>query len=551
MSLAALILFVPSCENEKDIQRLDLGTNTLAFKAKGVQTRSDLNRKIKGAILSFGTDDFGNQLVLEETIETLNYDFTPMTKGTPAFTDNLTTVFGGSFNAIGYNMEGKNVLGDASFRWSDETKVWSHDYGQDPWKDCSDENKTLYFFARMPENPTGASNWIYNVNEGECGSISFDYVTPETASAQQDILFSSRALKKSEYDKTKGADLLFHHALTGVKFALGNTNSTNPEGTRTFITNVKFTNLVKEAKCTVTPVQENGGYTDVEDVYSSANASVWDFENSKIGNFEQSFEKETLVNLTGKNLEKGGAQNINDENASMTFWFIPQVVDQNVKLSVTFYVQRGNDDGEEITREIEFGKLVNGVEWKAGQLRTYTLKPNDVGIDIDDKITETTKTNVKVTNTGNVAQYVRATIIANWVGSVDGEEQVVLGYTSATDDTFLEPWALNTNGTGANYGTFTSLPKSGWVYNAKDGFYYYTTAIGIDQAATNTLFDSYEVTDTPKVWRLNPETLTREEITGIHLVMDIAVQAIEAKFNPSTGETLTYKDCWEECGAEF
>ena len=57
-------------------------------------------------------------------------------------------------------------------------------------------------------------------------------------------------------------------------------------------------------------------------------------------------------------------------------------------MEVTFRVKTGDTpDGQEITHEIDFGKLLNedrdsNVEWKAGQLRTYTLKPLDVDVDI-------------------------------------------------------------------------------------------------------------------------------------------------------------------------
>ena len=87
-------------------------------------------------------------------------------------------------------------------------------------------------------------------------TISFNYQSPETGAAQQDILFAARSLSKAEHKTAlpNGASVLFNHALTGVKFRLGHNN----DGvTKTNISKVVFHGLINKGSCVVTPASEN------------------------------------------------------------------------------------------------------------------------------------------------------------------------------------------------------------------------------------------------------------------------------------------------------
>ena len=101
----------------------------------------------------------------------------------------------------------------------------------------------------------------------------------------------------------------------------------------------------------------------------------------------------------------------------------------------------------------------------------------------------------------------------------------------------MAPWALNAAGTSANYGTFSELPGAHWVY--RNGYYYYTEALDVNVAAATPIFASYASGTAPAIWKPGA---TRTQATGVHLQMDIVVQAVEA------GSATTYADAWAAAG---
>lgn len=540
-AIALLAGVVVSCEREKELQPTEIGDNGLAFSVNSVATRGETG-KMRGVTIPLGEDGVGNNYVLEESIETLGVGVQnePLTKGSPAFTDNVSDIYS-SLNAVAYAMDGTKLFGgDTKFEWNGNLYV--HDYPNiSPWTQCTDEDQTLYFFLRMPEilSEDVAKEWSYSVNDG---SIQFDYVTPGTGSEQQDVLVTSRPLKKAEYDKEKGAQVLFYHALTGVKFAIGNDNSGN---VKTYITNVKFNGLIKNGSCTVTPdgkIEQTTG--------DSKNVVVWNVEGSETGEFSQGFETTNVVDLKG-NLEKNGKNNLNDSDASMTFWFIPQTMNSGITLDFTFKV---GENGEEITRTINFGEVLAGVEWKAGQLRTYTLRANDVNIRIEDTVTETVKSGVTITNTGNVDAFIRAAIVGQWV---DKDGAPVFSFTDFTvqdkDKIILEidSWYNDQFGNGiGKFGVFNGLvgysnsmypteigeENADWV-KGNDGYYYYTKVVKPGQATGTKLFNTYTI-------KSKPEIRVAGDLQVVNFVMEISTQAISA--NKSDGGVYTsYTDAWE------
>ena len=172
-------------------------------------------------------------------------------------------------------------------------------------------------------------------------------------------------------------------------------------------------------------------------------------------------------------------------------------------------------------------------EWKAGQLRTFTLKPDTVDIDIRDKVSGFEKTDVVIRNTGNVDAFIRAMIVANWWGTAGTETGIAMGYTSEAHTAFVTPWE-RTSLTGDNYGgVFTSLPGTDWVLG-KDGYFYYKKAVKPGDPTGTPLFVKYSL-DTqahpvPEIWYLDGSL---KQYTGVNLRMEIPVQAIEAKADVS------------------
>ena len=529
---AAMILLLSACEREKENHGYKPGENEIAYRLGSISTRSadTVEQPSAKVRIPVGSDGHGHQFFLEETVTDLN---APITRGTPAYTENVATLYG--------KFASKSELGDANFTYNDP--YWSHSFGQDPWKD----NETLHFYMGMPVSMKAVPSGF--TGSGQTISFSYDGSKAPKAEDQQDIIFAYDAVTKEQY--SAGRNITFYHALTGVKFALGNENSTDPNGTKTYITSVKFSGLVDGGNCTVT-FGDDGKPTS------------WTWSNTTTGTeFSQTYTTDNIVDYTSGSFgdsfyKAGNTKNLNDVDATMTFWFVPQEMTDDVTLEVKFYIQAGTRTGAEITRTLKFGKELNGrysgnaekdgatvgnVKWEAGQLRTYTLKPNEVEVEVDDDISETKKENVVITNTGNVPQYVRATFVANWV---DGDGNVVYGYKSSdtSNNNMWDPWTVD----NSTYGTFVGLPGTDWIAG-DDGYYYYTTPIGIDQSSTYALFTSYTVGTVPVVYL--PETTNptkRYEVEGVHLVMEIVVQAVEARtiYDDSTGESrlMTYEEAW-------
>ena len=287
--------------------------------------------------------------------------------------------------------------------------------------------ESLYFYMRMPATmdgivtPEGGEPFKYGHVNGK-QAIGFRYKSPETASAQQDILFAARPLSKAEYEEALAnntyPDVLFHHALTGVKFA--NYFPNTDDNTKTVIKKVTFKNLINEGTCVVTPRKETSGYVDDKTGdYSSGDGStvVWSdtlrttdsiISEEYPAAFAEYNSQKLPEAFTGENADR----NLNDADATGTFWIIPQKLTANTTVEVEFqleYVQ--SRAPQKCTLTLNLGQLLKekNIEWKAGELRTYTLKPTVVDVEITDSmdVYKYKKSNVVIENTGNVDQYVR------------------------------------------------------------------------------------------------------------------------------------------------
>lgn len=583
LSLAAIIN--TACDNrEEEIGGdTELSSDVIAFSLKGISTRaevSSIETSDEVNIIPLGTDDQNNNFFLEESVIDLE---APVTRGTPVYTSNAMKVHG---NAIAtYAPAIQNDVFNVEY---DETKdVFMKAFGREIWPAGTEQNpSSLEFYMNWPVNPTGV-----NISSRTGGKITFTYESPVTAADQQDILFTYRNISKADYDANDGkADILFHHALTGVKFATKNT-----ESDAVVIKEVKFTGLKTKGTCIVTPTAENGAYVDIPANYSSAGAVAWTlgtdtktiesgkFPTNKADNVDVS---NILVDFTqgggsftnngsypASFAASGNTNNLNDGDATQTFWLIPQAMTNDIKLEITYTVKGGNEttDG---TWTIDFGKVLaaKNVKWEAGQLRTYTIKVDDVNVKIKDDVTVngtesdgytgSIKDNVVITNTGNTDAFIRAAIVGQWL---DEEGNPVFGFTDAvngnllkTVDSWYEDQFVNKNRV---QGTFLNLAGydqdneyNDWVYNTTDGYYYYKNVVppyneaNPSANATKALFTSYTVGEAPNT-----------EIAGIgkkiYFVLEIATQAISAKKQNTDnyqdeGGKAAWQLAWENASAQ-
>ena len=577
LSLASCVQDVT--DEGKDKATIDNDKNAIAFTlASQIETRSaDESAPVAGTTISLDEPVDGQIITLEETVATLDpiYREVPETRGTPVYTSNFFAMSGGSFKGLAYKVGQMSTpfIADGLFVWDDYFQKWVQYFEEDPWGDQTQ----LLFYARLAkDNPSGTASqavgvvynsyqYLYSETDGQ--SMTFSYRSPLKAEDQQDILYACRTIDKAQTHS--GIPILFYHALTGVKFATANDNG---GAVKTFIDKVEFTGLYGYGKCTVKPVMEGGQYVDAATDHSSATAVSWanvsfNGVNSATASYSQEFSETTVDYTSGSFASKGdypssfsaagsdaahpaNRNNLNDADASLTFWLVPQAMTDAVKLKVTFHIQRGDVVTEPVTAEIDFGHQLSGTVWKPGELRTYTLKTGDVDVVITDEVVDHVKSEVKITNVGNLPHYVRAMITAQWFGKdVNGNEGVAFGYLNQTapatgEDTMLQPWELGAMSggviTGDNYGgTFAGLPGTDWVL-ARDGFFYYKNAVPVNEETGSSLFRSYTLDQdrVPTVYYLDVNSYTRMAYSDVRLVMEIPVQAIEAK------EGVDWKAAW-------
>ena len=573
-----------SCQQEKSFNDLPpVGENSVVFTVKGgAGTRSDVAPEARhGIVIPLETED-GSRFVLEETVTSLDALLSE-TRGTPAYTENLGTLYANNLSV--YAAEG--TFGTATYENMESSLYprkdasqgdgwrYQHNYNGDPWP----ESGAVGFYLNMPATPTGVS-----ITGRTGGKFTFTYTSPEKAADQQDILFAYTSMTKDEHKGflPNGAPVLFNHALTAVKFAIGNDKS-DIDANSVKITKVTFKNLVNSGTCEITPTD---AVTDVKNTYSSAGATSWTAGTPVDNTITSDTIQDTVTyNASDKKFGEswysaGNKRNLNDADATQTFWLIPQAftASSNVTLVIEYTYADVSDSWE-----IDFGKALAGVTWKAGDLRTYTIKIDDVNVKIEDTVAPTeapntilttidgtkeikdkngntvlytayggTKSDVTITNTGNTDAYIRAALIGQWL---DENGNPVFGFTDYTAgrvelvDSWYQDQFVTHNG---YHGYFVDLPGyqntkqdssfdnplNNWYLNS-DGYYYYKEIVPAGEPVPDDLFTSYTVSKSPAV-------LVAGAVKNVYFRLEISTQAISA--NKLDGTPYSLSDAWSRVG---
>lgn len=615
-----------SCVQEKSISEIEIGENTIVVSLQGAPaTRSaEMLSVQKGEMIEFTDAETSQTFFLEETIEDLNRAWAPITRGTPAFTENLGILYKSDLGVYAEGLGDKQYWkdGDMSPRKGEGNEEYAdygtgsgwrynYSYDSDPWK--TKDNYDFYF--RMPLKPSGVKTdddgkpILTYAKSGNKLTITFTYTSPLKAEDQQDILFAARNVTKEAHLNSlpNGIPVLFNHALTGVKFAIANPDEA-------MITSVKFTGLAGTGTCTITPANEGGNYTDDITDYSSADAVNWGTP-TVVPGAEYTATFEEVVSYSGGSFTNNGdypnsfkgagsamMNNLNDGDATQTFWFIPQKMTNAVQLEITY---TWGDDTTPHTTVIDFGKsiLKNNADtyWYAGQLRTYTLRVNEVNVRIDDKVTiqnadvdpdddeaefgpyeGSYKDNVVITNTGTTDAYIRAAIIGQWLDSSGNPVFGFTDFTASADEQFVivdswyqdqfSPTGNHTHGAfknlvGYKNDTTNGTPgstvyTSNWWIKGSDGYYYfkyvvpagkavpaqdsstkyiYVTSTGTSNptGTADPLFDSYTI-------KQAPDARVAGKVEDIYFELEIATQAISAK--NLDGSYCTLAEAWAKAG---
>ena len=564
-----------SCVEEQSFNGHVMGKGEVAFVLQtGPSTKAAEadNPVRKGASIQIG--EIGNQsIILSETITDLSF-VTPQTKGTPVYTQNVGTLYKdklgvyanwAEFGEATFETEGKNTDEDTG-----SLKGWRyfHRYDNAPWPA---ENAAVGFYMRMPADAVSIPTDGYKSD----GKIVFDYTSPVTAAAQQDLIFAYASItEKDNKDAfaSGGVPVTFYHALTGVKFAIGNTDKeiapkseSNPKGKGIALTKVEFINLANTGTCTV-----NSAAAGTDDGPVS-----WEADAEADNIISQDFSEVGLTTFAkGENppfadsfYAAGTSQNVNDADASYTFWLIPQTFPStsNAVMRIS-YTMSGRDEHLDISLKDFFGSL----PWKAGQLRTFTIKLDEVNVKITDDVTlgssataqngysGTIKENVKIQNTGDTPAFIRAAIVGQWLAAythTEGSTTVteycpVFGFTDAVNQLYIvESWYedqfVNKE---RNHGHFTGLPGydqsnpyRNWLL-CEDGYYYYTQMVNPGDYTGSDLFDSY-------ISEIIPATIiagTVMDSSLMHFELEISTQAVTAvKTDGHEGSLYTWDEAWK------
>lgn len=552
-----------SCQQEKSFNDLTpVGENSVVFTISGGDTRADVSPEVRqGVLIPLETED-GSRFVLEETVTSLDALLSE-TRGTPAYTENLGTLYANDLSVYGdagafttaatyQNMEA--TMYDRKDPSQGKGWRYQRNYNGDPWP----ASGAVGFYLNMPAEPDGV-----NITGRASGKFTFTYTSPTTAADQQDILFAYRSMTKEQHKGflPNGAPVLFNHALTAVKFAIGN----DLENESVSINSVTFVGLKnKGTNIVMTPVGATGDYdvkeyTDSITNYTSAATVDWSSATADPATNEitsGAYEGVTTYasgagsfgtskgNYPASFSAAGNKNNLGGSDGSQIFWLIPQgfTADSSVKLVINYTYA-----GVTGTWTLNFGKLLAGVNWKAGEIRTYTLRVNDVNVTITDQFTTAEKNNVKIKNTGNTAAFIRAAIIGQWV---DDDNQPIFGFTDYVGGqptpAVIPSWHQDfVSGTGY-FGSFTSLAleSRNWVKNSADGYYYYTVPVEPGEF-TNALFDAYNI-----VADHIPEMRVGGIYKDCHLLIEVATQAVSAKNPDGTyrmdGSNYDYMGAWNE-----
>lgn len=569
LAIAALT----SCQEEKSFNGKTLDKGDVAFVLQsGPSTRSaDLGSPVtKGINVPIGR--VGNMnLYLEETVTNLN-SFVPETRGVPVFTENVGKLYadklfvhavGGGFGDAVFGTDG--MAGDG---WR-----YSHHYGdKDPWPD---DGSAVKFYLRIPSEMSGVT---FGDDAYAAGAkTTFTYTSPLTAEDQADIIFTGISLDEATHKSNlpDGTPVTFHHALTAVKFAIANPED---EVENIQVNTISFTGLKNTGTCTVNP-NAAGTAADPFVVWTGTSATTTSEQQgdetiTKPNVISQTFVAGDLVEFNKTNNPDFGdsffnpgdgtaakpgtdKQNINTQTASKTFWLVPQAFAESDAVLRISYTINGNDE----YIDLDLGEVLASVEWKAGQLRTYTIRMDEVNLKIEDTVTThgeandgyagSIKENVTITNTGNTKAFIRAAIVGQWL---DYLNRPVFGFTDKVNHLYLvESWYedqfVNKD---RRHGLFVDLPgydvpnpNNGWML-CDDGYYYYTAVVPpitevtqVSQAQTAALFTSYTVGTIP-----NTEIAGQEiENASMHFELEISTQAVSAiKLD---GSVYTWDEAWE------
>lgn len=484
ITMPAVLLALAACEKEPGEKTLPESGTVVSFVLGGDSVVSKSTGGTQVASYAIEDVDEAEGLALVETVSSMDEMFAPAevgTKGAPVYNENFDDIYGAQLYATAYEPKTGSAQkftdvwgsylengGTVKLEKATEDLTYYYDYSKGQATNLSwPDGGNLMYFLQAPYDKTKRLSPEFWSD----GSIRFDYTDPayvsgtsitNAAASQTDVLFASKAISKSESTNS----ILMYHALTGVKFQLGNVDS---EGVKTSITKVTIKDIASKGHCTITPADGSKSSAcsvwsglSQEVTYSQEFSGVVDYAKGDGSNFADSFYD-----------DKNNLKNLGKKDGSEILMMVPQVLDK-VELVVDFTIQKGIETPIAYQRSVKLSST-----WLAGELHTYKLTVNKVEVSVDDEMNEarTQKSNVVVSNDGNVPAYLRLACSVAW---------------------FYEPAEGSPIAVAAwqGRGEFKTDGKEGlstvWV-KGEDGFYYYPYPVNPGKSAKHALFDTFTV----------------------------------------------------------
>ena len=444
------------------------------------------------------------------------------TKGVPIYFNEDNKNLGSEYGIINttvydasgiYVSKDKDKVGsemkNVSISWGDEK--WSFDK-QYYWPN---EGGDLYFCSLAPvELLSGDSPLITDVewNKSDSRKMTFKYSMPEPAVSepycdaehQMDILVG---VDKNNKDESSKAHISLYHALTGVRFVMGETLDDMPSK----LTSVSLNNFYSKGTATFDPAV----------VFDSTHPKVTWSELSELKNFTQGFPDYA-------SWSEGNSFDTSPDK-SKTFMVIPQKLDNNAELAI--YLASALHP-EVLKLSVIASEETSLKDWSnyAGKMITFRISSyvGLVSVKVEDTCNEEAgaKSNIEITNDGNADIFVRAEIVGNWINE-DGE---VLA--SWKEDNSYGSF-VTSRGTDSD---LSEVLDQNWE-KAADGFYYYKYYIRPGQILKHNMFDTFTLTGKPIDTSGSWSGQVKMQIYGLE--MAILVQAVRAD-NSKTAAKLAW-----------
>ena len=389
---------------------------------------------------------------------------------------------GGSTGRVNFENDEKNyhfldAIATKSDDWTlDDTYYWRNNVPT-----------TFWSYYPVADNACTIALPDSTASDANQAKLSFEYMTPTDVTKQNDLLFAYN-LHKVKYDndgKTDDAtviDIHFYHALAAIRFDVSGAVKDDVQ-----IDSVFFNGITLDGKCAVSGTGDSNK--------SGVVAFDWT-PGTTTGKVGQAL---AATDFTATGLDGKTAKALMPLSSSKFFFFVPQEV-KDMEMIIAYTLSDG-------TKGKRTAKISHD-PWEEGKIYTYKLSVDRVDVSIDDTVQSGTKSNIVIKNTGNVDAYLRVAIVANWVDA---------------NGNIVAPWTNDISTLGSN-----------WSKNTTDGFYYYSGIVhpelqpGQDTASDTSIdkiFESYTQGTAP--------------VTGAHLVMDLAVQAIPASLGTSYSAAWT------------